>query len=237
MTGILDFLLGRTKRHPAERLISSERLEMFQRAVDYINYELVEGDILEFGVFTGRTLAALAHCLGQSQYDSHFQRKVAGFDSFQGLPSSVDAHPRWEEDNCASNHLKATAGTGHGEAVTAEGVYKLFEKHALPKPAIHEGDFAKTLPAVIPSQHRAAALVHIDCDIYESAKTVLMGIEPILQDGTVLLFDDWFHYKANPQRGEQRAFGEFLKANPQWEAVHYRQYAVFCNAFIMSKKG
>ena len=57
-----------------------------------------------------------------------------------------------------------------------------------------------------------------------------------LQDGAVLLFDDWFHYRGSPEKGEARAFDEFLRAHPEWRSVHYRSYATFCNAFILSRR-
>jgi len=65
---------------------------------------------------------------------------------------------------------------------------------------------------------------------------VLFGIEPALQDGAMVLFDDWFHYKGDPNKGEARALREFLSAHPRWEAVQYRSYGVFCNAFILRRR-
>lgn len=59
------------------------------------------------------------------------------------------------------------------------------------------------------------AFVHIDCDYYSSTKEVLNYIEPYLQEGTVILFDDYYCFKGNEQYGEQRAFNEFKKANPK----------------------
>jgi O-methyltransferase len=218
-----------------EGLLAEERLMMFQKAVDCVNYEMVAGDILEFGVFTGRTLAALSHWNLNSQYEIPFDRKLAGFDSFAGLPSSRFQHPRWEENNCAVNHLQGTPSVNEGEKVTEKSVHELFTGLNLPQPNIHSGLFTDTLKETVPDRYNAAAIVHIDCDLYESARTVLFGIEAALQDGSLLLFDDWFHYKGNPAKGEQRAFSEFLEAFPHWKAVHYSQYGIFCNAFIMTR--
>jgi len=53
---------------------------------------------------------------------------------------------------------------------------------------------------------------------------------------SILLFDDWFHYRGNPRKGESRAFTEFLDAHPEWQAAHYRSYGTFCNAFILTRK-
>ena len=32
--------------------------------------------------------------------------------------------------------------------------------------------------------------------------------EPALQDGAMVMFDDWFHYRGNPRKGQSRAFSE-----------------------------
>ena len=69
-----------------------------------------------------------------------------------------------------------------------------------------------------------------------SAKQVLNGVAPILQDGALILFDDWFMYRGSPKKGEARAFNEFLEEHPEWEAIHYQSYSVFCNSFILHRK-
>jgi hypothetical protein len=209
---------------------------MFNKAVDYVNYELVPGDIVEFGVFTGRTLAAFAYFNTHSQYEVPFDRIVRGFDSFAGLPDSSDIHPRWGNDNCTVNHLSSTPTIRHGESVSVHGVRALFSQLNLPAPDICEGEFDETLKTVVPARCSEVAIVHIDCDIYESAITALAGIEPALQDGAIVLFDDWFHYKANPSKGEQKALAEFLDLHPQWQAMDYGAYATFCKTFIMSRR-
>ena len=48
------------------------RHEMFSRAVRFVDYELVEGDILEFGVYTGRSLALFSY------YHEAFKETIHG---------------------------------------------------------------------------------------------------------------------------------------------------------------
>lgn len=125
---------------------------------------------------------------------------------------------------------------GIGEPVTAAVVRRLFETCELPAPDLVEGSFDETLPASIPSKYAKAAVVHIDCDLYESTKTVFDAVAPALQDGTVALFDDWFHYRGNPNKGEARAFHEFLEAHDEWRAQPYRAYGTFCNSFVLYRR-
>lgn len=211
------------------------RHTMFRDATRFIDYELIEGDIIEFGVYTGRSLALLSyyHNLNKNGIHSiNFERKIVGFDSFSGLPDS-DNHPRWKKNMFGINHSYHPI-LGIGDKVTPNVIYTLFEQCNLSKPYIEMGDFNTTLPKTIKHKYKKVALVHIDCDLYESTKTVLFGIESILQEGTILLFDDWFHFKGNKNKGEQKAFYEFFEYNNKWKYIEYKTYATFGKSFIIS---
>jgi hypothetical protein len=201
-----------------------------------VDYELVPGDIFEFGVYTGRSLALLAHYHQVNRKSIHhidFTRRVAGFDSFEGLPSGDD-HPRWKSGMFSVNHSFHPIAK-QGEPVTPRVIQQLFEKYELPAPEIEAGLFSDVLPDVIGSKYTAAAVVHIDCDLYESTLDVFHGIAPILQEGTILLFDDWFNFRGSRHKGEQRAFYEFMAGQTQWTYTPYQPYATFGNSFIVAK--
>lgn len=209
------------------------RFSTFCSAFEYLNYEAVAGDVLEFGVFTGKSLALFAHAHG---FDPKgMNRRIAGYDSFRGLPDSAESHQRWQAGDCAVNHswhplLPLDA------PVTPEVTLQLFAACGLPRPEIEAGDFAVTLPATIPAKYSQVALAHLDCDLYESTREVLTALAPVLVDGAVLLFDDWFHYKGHPGKGEARAFSEFLAEHPEWGAQPYRVYGTFCQSFLLYRR-
>lgn len=54
-----------------------------------------------------------------------------------------------------------------------------------------------------------AAVIYVDCDLYESTVPVLNFIKDFLQKGTIVVFDDWNCFLGDPDRGERRAFREF----------------------------
>ena len=120
--------------------------------------------------------------------------------------------------------------------MTPEVTRDLFAACGLPPPALHIGAFSETVSRAVPAEVAAVALVHVDCDLYESTRDVLSALAPALQDGAMVMFDDWFHYRGNPGKGQARAFGEFLAAHPEWIASPYRSYATFCQAFILSRQ-
>jgi hypothetical protein len=210
-----------------------DRFTMYERAADFVNYEAVEGDILEFGVFGGVSLALLAKV--QSFDPKGMTRKIAGFDSFQGLPPSEEPHARWRTGDCARVHAWHPT-LDKGKAVNAEVTRDLFERCGLPQPELEIGPFQETLARTVSLKYRAVAILHIDCDLYESTKVVLESVAPILQEGTVLLFDEWFSYKGNPGRGEARAYLEFLKSHREWGSQPYQTYGAFSNSFILYRR-
>jgi hypothetical protein len=64
---------------------------------------------------------------------------------------------------------------------------------------------------------------------------VLEFITPYLVNGSVLVFDDWFFYKASPERGEQKALNEWLKINPNIKLTEFHKYSWHGNSFIINK--
>lgn len=231
--GVRDLLIGPPKLPLVDELARrDDRFDAFARTLDFVNYESVPGDIMEFGVFGGQSLALLARA---HSFDSKgMSRRVVGFDSFAGLPASCEQHARWRAGDCARTHAWHPL-MPVGTPVTPDLVRGLFRACGLPEPALEIGLFEETVPRAIPSRYGAAAVLHVDCDLYESTRDVLEGVLPALQEGTVVLFDDWLHYKASARMGEARAFQEFLDKHREWEAVPWRAYATFCQAFILRR--
>ena len=112
--------------------------------------------------------------------------RIEGFDSFQGLPN--DGRVDW----------RLTFPVGRLPVVP--GSVRLVP-----------GFFADTLPAFARTlaPDRAIDLVHIDCDIYSSTRTVFQNLGPWLRPGTVILFDELVNYMEFPEN-EFLAFYEFL---------------------------
>jgi len=217
---------------PIARLARSDpRWPVFSSAIEYINVEGIGGDIVECGVYTGVSLALLAYAQ-QAQEAPGLARRVVGFDAFEGLPPSQDLHPLWTTGSFSVN-------TGEhpvlpiGARATPQATRELFALCHLPPPVLEVGWFAETFRR---APCEAIALLHVDCDLYESAVDVLHGAAAALQDGTMVLFDDWFLFKGHPGKGESRAFSEFLAGHPEWDAVPYRTYGTCGRAFILSRR-
>ena len=76
---------------------------------------------------------------------------------------------------------------------------------------------------------KRVALALIDCDLYESTSQVLEFLAPLVDQGTILMFDDWNAFEADDHKGQRRAFREFLatysglSAKPSFSYGHYGQ--------------
>jgi Methyltransferase domain len=156
----------------------------FYTSRQVLTYALSEmklaGSILEFGVFKGGTIRFIAQRFPG--------RAVHGFDSFEGLPVA------WE-------------GTGHDQGAFHAG-------GKLPKvPAnvrLHKGFFDTSLPIWINQNPDPIAFLHVDCDLYESTKTIFELLEERLRPGLIIVFDDYLGYH-RWQLGEHKAFREFIE--------------------------
>lgn len=201
--------------------------DALRRAVEYLVGTRVPGDVLEFGTFLGYTARWLA-CLMRDL-------DVAGdlwlYDSFEGLPppSDVDRGSYeagvWVEGAMRVDpdiHLRIGRSIGR----------------LLPPGRVHvvKGYFEHTLPANLPA--RRAALVHVDCDLYASTRFVLSTLleRDLLQDGTVVLFDDFNCNRASPDMGERRALREVLSGQTRWSADPWFSYGWHGQAYLVHER-
>ncbi len=139
-----------------------------------------EGQILEFGVFRGGTINYMAR--------TRPEREIHGFDTFEGLPAG------W-------------SGMGYDAGAFSAG-------GRLPRVPnnvrLHKGLFDATLPVWLAGNDRPVALIHIDSDLYSSARTVLGLLRDRIKPGVIVVFDEYFGYPGW-ERGEHRAFHDFIR--------------------------
>lgn len=213
------------------------------KAAQILSGELVEGDYLEFGVFQGNSLIAAfttirsvfrqraSHEIHSSEYRKQVlalweKMRFFAFDSFQGLPQ-VGSIDRQSKDFVEG---KFAYGVSSLERNLRKGDVDLNKVTIIP------GWFEQTCTAAAIERYqmKAASIVHIDCDLYESAKVALKFIEPLIVDGTVLIFDDWYCFRGNPNLGEQRAFAEWKHSKPDWIFSEYQREGPWRISFIAS---
>jgi predicted O-methyltransferase YrrM len=73
------------------------------------------------------------------------------------------------------------------------------------------GLFAETLPRFLGEHPERVTFMHVDSDLYSSAKTIFEHLGPRIGSGTVIVFDEYFNYPGW-EDGEYKAFKEFVVA-------------------------
>ena len=96
------------------------------------------------------------------------------------------------------------------------------------------GDFT-SLDGELAQLDKPIAIVNIDSDLYESAKSALAIVQGRLQVGSIILFDEFHAFNADPSRGERRALTEWLEGNSiqaeRWFDYHYGGRAFLVTGF------
>jgi len=161
------------------------------------------GDVAEFGVAGGCSFLAFARCLRVMErgFDRKEHRRLIGFDSFEGLP------PLTDQDTAAHANAKQMKEGGFHSPHLYAPLFEFVE--AEPHCSLVRGWFDESVPKFLSDNpHSSFALIHIDCDLYESTKVVLDLLWDRVVPGGIVLFDELFH-KDYP--GETLAFREFSR--------------------------
>ncbi len=207
----------------------TEREKFLFKSMDYLRSNKIEGDYLEFGVSEGNTFISSYH-IAQTMGKNLRGMRFIGFDSFEGIPPIKN-----KLDKEGFKHFH------EGDyAFPYKSLIKRLKKSkiSLTKTYLVKGWFEKTLNLETKKKLKIkkAAIVYIDSDLYESAVKVLDFVQDILQEGSLLVFDDWFCFRGNPDRGEQLAFKEWLKKNPQFEPIEFQKFGWYGNSFIVRER-
>jgi hypothetical protein len=190
----------------------------FDMAFQKVRSVQIDGDYLEFGVYQGNTFilaASLAEKYGMKKM------RYFAFDSFEGLPEA-EGKKFNKGDYCCSEE-------SFTRMIRKAGVF-------LHKVVKVKGWYSESLTNDTKKKYQLvrAAVIHVDCDLYSSAKAVLAFIEDLVYPGTILIFDDWYAF-CNAENmenfGEQKAFSEWT-LKPAFEDFYDFSTT---KAFIMTK--
>jgi O-methyltransferase len=179
------------------------------------------GEYLEFGVSRGTSTALVHQALNaQGLAGVH----IFGFDSFEGLPPEAEGQG-WGEGQFHST-LAATR-----RYLKKEGV-------DLNRVTLTKGWFRDTCTEATRDTFpiKNAGLILIDCDIYTASKEALFFCEPLIQDCTAIVFDDWGWREKNGEIGQKEAFQEFLDAFPSLDAKILPGYRPEARVFLVTRK-
>ncbi len=177
--------------------------QLFQFAKSAVN---LEGDWAELGVYQGGSARMLAEILktnqlvesnqptdsnqtkGSNQDVSQNKKELLLFDTFTGMPYNGKDFEVYRKGNL-----------GRTSVEDVEDYLKQY-----PNLIIKPGVFPETFKG---EEERKFALVHIDCDLYQSVLDGISSFYPRMVKGGFILFDDYGYLSC---KGAKKAVDEFF---------------------------
>ena len=222
--------------------------QLLQDAFKFWINECIEGDYYEFGVFEGDTFIsaitgferayhrrqAASIRLGDSKSACDRREGIFGaatfhaFDSFEGLPK-LSASDVGTEDFSESQFFCPVDRFRKNLADA---------KIQSSRHKIHKGFFDDLSDAEYTRGMKKAAVIWLDCDLYSSSVAAYDLITEIVQDGTILIIDDWYSFKGSKFKGPQLAFHEWKddpKISKKYFMNEYKKEGWKRNSFIVNQ--
>lgn len=173
------------------------------KKVHYLSaIEGVEGDYLEFGVFTGSSFCHSIRCCKQLlKLNSNLENtKFYGFDSFEGFGDleKGDEHPFYTDHNFETNYDMVKRRVQKVSGIFSFRLIKGFFSESLKKGSNHHGI-------------KKSRIVFIDSDTYSSSRDAFNFILDTVQPGTFIILDDYYSYRGSESKGVALAFNDFVK--------------------------
>jgi len=184
----------------------SRLLDAF-RSAEQAAKRLPKASIVEFGVYRGGALAAMAY--GASLRET-FCGSVIGFDTFEGhtytpLPHETDLHgnlqrpifdqKRSKQESWASCDLDSVLSNFNAIAHAMQA--------SLTTPVLIKGDACSTasqLPSLCPN---GISLLRLDMDWFNPTMTSLSAASPLLCNNAVIIADDYGHHSGVKESVDQ----------------------------------
>lgn len=214
----------------------NDKVGMLHRSWGLVFTNLLEGAYYEFGVYKGATFIdswkeyfKFKEWAGsQINSSEHWRREMMkdyvnykhefyGFDTFSGMPDNKENNRTF-----APGSFFATLEEVEKKCKSIGMRYRLFK-------GLFSNISDETLIHLQP-----AAIVNIDADLYSSALSALEKVRNKMQQGTILLMDDYHCFSSFNSQGERRALREFCEKYPKfkfepWLPYHFTGQTFICH--------
>jgi O-methyltransferase len=177
-------------------------LAKLQRIAQDLVERKIEGDFVECGVFNGGSAAGIAAVLRDGP------QRVWLYDSFEGMPTTSA-----QDGKTAAEFVGACKGE-EAKVLEAFAIARFPRERVVVRKGWFEATFKEPLPEKV-------ALLHLDCDWYESVLLSLRTFYDRVAEGGVIILDDFGHWE-----GCREAFYDFAaekKLKPLLERFGHTQ--------------
>jgi O-methyltransferase len=183
-------------------MTSHERINALRQAVIYVIDADVQGAFVECGVWRGGSMLAVAMTLKSLGV---IDRDLYLYDTFTMMP------PPGDEDvdvlgNRAADLYDEAVAAAELKGLPMDGVRDVMLTSGYPADRLHlvPGMVEDTIPAQTPDR---IALCRLDTDLYASTKHEIEHLFPRINEGGVLIADDYGHFM-----GAKKAIDDYLAA-------------------------
>ena len=149
-----------------------------------------------------------------------------GFDSFEGLPT-IQGIDKTEKEFFYEGQY----------SYSKDKVVRSLKEMGVDwnRTFLIDGFFSESLNQKTKDNYKMnkIAVALVDCDLYSSTVEVLDFIRDMVTDQTILIFDDWNAFNKNNEKGQRRAFSQFLEENAEVSAIEYFSYGLYGKTFIL----
>ena len=197
-----------------------------KKALYITAHDATHGSYLEFGVFTGSSFNfAMKVNKKIEKIFGKMDCEFIGFDSFKGFGEikKEDENPSFKNHIFSVNEKKVLQNIKKCAKGQKMRIIKGFYQDTIKNKTAQDLNIDK------------ARVVMIDCDLKEPARLALEFIRPAIQEGTIILFDDFVFFKGNENKGEFGAFNDFRKKYPEILFRRIFDYGYGSRAFIACK--
>ena len=181
-------------------MTSVERLYGLYRAIDYIEKNKIEGDVVEAGVWKGGSSMMAALALKQA---GNTGRKIWMYDTYEGMSEPTEKDISWKNEKVKENWEEIKSTNDHIMCISSldEVQQNVFStKYPQGNLLFVKGKVEETIPQQMPSR---IALLRLDTDWYESTYHELKHLFPLLAENGVLIIDDYGYWKGAREAVDQ----------------------------------
>jgi hypothetical protein len=216
-------------------ILHEERQRFLSHALFFLRCNNFWGNYLEFGVYeawTFRQAMLTAESFGMTGLVFY------AFDSFAGLPETAAS------DYSAKWGFQTEGGTRAMSEAEFLSIVRHDAPHMMSQVRTVPGFFDTSLTTACREQVRTdcsasnarrdsrAALVNIDCDLFESAVPIFPFIEELIDQGSIIYMDDyWVGYGGSPKEGVALAFREHRERS-RFDFVDWGRIGGWGHAFV-----
>ena len=187
-----------------------ERMFFLIKALKQIKIDNIEGDFVECGVWKGGNLILFQKIIEKLNFKN---RKIFAYDTFSGMsqPGSFDLNVNNEKAATIVNKLKKKGVDSKKNIILTEcdlkDVKKNFKENTKKNNNLIciKGEVEKTLK-IKKNLPKKISLLRLDTDWYQSTKTELEVLFPLLSKNGILIIDDYGYWK-----GSKKAVDEYFK--------------------------